>query len=116
MSKKEAVQRCGYPVVSDFLGTRHWINFGVTVVKGQEKLWDILVFSRPGGNHVGFYVGANTHAFLVYGGNQSNAVGFAWIDKTRMIGARRPIYKLGEPANVRKIILSEIGELSKNES
>jgi hypothetical protein len=69
---------------------------------------------RPGGGHVGFYVGENDNSFLVYGGNQSNAVGFAWINKTRLLGARRPKYEIGEPKNVRKIIL-ESGELSTNE-
>ena len=64
----------------------------------------------------GFYVGENETAFLVYGGNQSNTVGFTWIAKSRLLGARRPAYKVGEPKNVRKIQLSETGELSTNEA
>lgn len=110
-------KRCGYPFpASKLLAARQWINWGVPVTKGREMLWDILVFSRDGGGHVGFYVGENDNAFLVYGGNQSNAVGFAWIAKSRLLGARRPQYKISEPKNIRKIILSETGELSKNES
>lgn len=109
-------KRSGYPFnAAKLLAAREWINWGVPVTKGREMLWDILVFSRTGGGHVGFYVGENDKAFLVYGGNQSNAVGFAWIAKDRMIGARRPNYKIGEPQNVRKVILSDTGEYSTNE-
>jgi uncharacterized protein (TIGR02594 family) len=110
-------KRCGYPFpASKLLAAREWINWGVPVTSGREMLWDVLVFSRDGGGHVGFYVGENEKAFLVFGGNQSNAVGFAWIAKSRLLGARRPLYKIGEPANVRKILLTETGELSKNEA
>lgn len=109
-------KRCGYPFsAAKLLAAREWVNWGVAVPKGGEKLWDVLVFSRPGGGHVGFYVGENKDNFLTYGGNVSNAVGFAWIAKNRLIGARRPAYKIGEPANVRKIQLSFTGELSTNE-
>lgn len=108
-------KRCGYPFsAGKLLAAREWANWGTAVLK--PRLWDILVFSRPGGGHVGFYVGENEKAYLVYGGNQSNAVGFAWIDKARCIAIRRPIYKVGEPDNVRPIYLSFTGELSKNEA
>jgi len=110
-------KRCGYPFpASKLLAAREWINWGVPVTPGREMLWDVLVFSRSGGGHVGFYVGENEKAYLVYGGNQSNAVGFAWIDKSRLLGARRPAYRIGEPDNVRKIALNYTGELSRNEA
>lgn len=110
-------KRCGYPFpASKLLAARQWVNWGVPVTKGREMLWDVLVFSRSGGGHVGFMVGENDKAFLVFGGNQSNAVGFAWIAKDRLLEARRPAYKVGEPSNVRKIYLNETGELSKNEA
>ena len=110
-------KRCGYPFpASKLLAARQWVNWGVPVTPGREMLWDVLVFERNGGGHVGFYVGENDKAFLVYGGNQSNAVGFAWIDKSRLLGARRPAYRIGEPDNVRKIALNETGVLSTNEA
>lgn len=110
-------KRCGYPFpASQLLAARQWINWGEPVTLGREMLWDVMVFERPGGGHVGFLVGENDKAFLVYGGNQSNAVGFAWIDKKRLLGARRPKYAIGEPKNVRKIYLSETGEYSVNEA
>lgn len=111
------MQRVGYGFkASKLLAAREWNNWGVARPKGEEKLWDILIFQRDGGGHVGFYVGENDNAFLVYGGNQCNAVGFAWIAKNRLLGARHPAYKIGEPSNVRKVLLSETGELSKNEA
>src|SRR5262245_58338094 len=39
----------------------------------------ILVFWRPTGFHVGFYLGENESAFYVLGGNQGNAVSRVWI-------------------------------------
>ncbi|MGV3705444.1 MAG: TIGR02594 family protein [Arcticibacter sp.] len=108
-------KRCGYAFSSaKVLAAREWANWGIQA--DTPKLWDVLVFVRPGGGHVGFYVGENDKAFLVYGGNQSNAVGFAWIDKSRLLAARRPKYKIAQPANVRKIKLSEAGILSTNEA
>jgi uncharacterized protein (TIGR02594 family) len=109
--------RCGYGFEpGKLLAARKWAEWGQDVPRGREMLWDVLVFQRPGGGHVGFYVGENEKAFLVYGGNQSNAVGFAWIAKERLLAARRPFYKVGEPTNVRKILLTETGELSQDEA
>lgn len=109
-------KRSGYPHTLNLLSALSWLKWGEGITRGREMLFDVLVFSRTGGGHVGFYVGENDTAFLVYGGNQSNAVGFAWIDKKRLVGARRPIYKIGEPKNVRKVYYELDGELSKNEA
>ena len=110
-------KRSGYPFSSaKLLAAKEWINWGTSVNKGREMLWDVLVFVRTGGGHVGFYAGENDTQFLVYGGNQGNAVSFTWIAKNRLLGARRPIYKVAEPDNIRKIILNETGELSVNEA
>lgn len=110
-------KRCGYPhLASKLLSAISWSLWGEQVQKERAMLWDVLVFSRPGGGHVGFYVGENDKAYLVYGGNQSNAVGFAWVEKSRLVAVRRPEYAIGEPHNVRKIALNETGELSTNEA
>lgn len=110
------VKRCGYPIKSTLLSAISWKTFGHGVERSKAELWDILVFKRTGGGHVGFYVGENEYSFLVYGGNQSNAVGFAWVAKNRLIAVRKPVYKIGEPDNIRKIFLSETGEFSTNEA
>lgn len=109
------VKRAGYPIKMDLLSALSWARFGQDIPKGREMLWDILVFTRPGGGHVGFYVGETDDAFLVYGGNQANSVGFTWIAKSRLFAARRPVYKIGEPGNVRKVLLTKTGELSTDE-
>jgi uncharacterized protein (TIGR02594 family) len=109
-------QRCKYPHPRPHLvlAAAEWAQYG-NPVNGPACLWDILVFKRPGGGHVGFCVGANDKAYLVYGGNQSDAVGFAWIDKTRLVAKRRPAYRVGTPANVREIKLTLTGNFSTNE-
>ena len=49
------MQRANRPVVKDPLWALNWGNFGVAV--GEPMFGDILTFVRPGGGHVGFYVG-----------------------------------------------------------
>ena len=44
----------------------------------------ILVFTRNGGGHVGFYVGETATHYRVLGGNQSNSVSLTWIEKGRL--------------------------------
>lgn len=111
-------KRCGYGFnntqTRNLLRAKDWATWG-EARKGPAKLWDVLVFSRSGGGHVGFYVGENKTSYLVFGGNQSNSVSLAWIAKDRCISIRKPIYKIGEPSNVRTIKLLDSGELSKNE-
>lgn len=115
-------KRAGYPFsAAKLLSARAWLGWGEVVPDGREMLWDVLVFSRSGGGanggHVGFYVGESETHFLVFGGNQSDSVSFAWIAKSRLLGARRPKYAIGEPSNVRKILLSSQGEvISSNEA
>jgi uncharacterized protein (TIGR02594 family) len=110
------MQRAGYKVNKDLLSSLAWQSWGEAVPKGREMLWDLLIFTRGNGfGHIGFYVGESDTAFLVFGGNQSNAVTFSWIAKSRHVATRRPIYKIGEPKNVRKIFLEKDGTLSENE-
>ncbi len=110
------VLRAGYKTTgSQLLAAKSWAKWGVEVKKGDESFNDILVFSRTGGNHVGFYCGENDTAFLIYGGNQSNAVGFAWIAKDRLIACRRVAF-INKPDTVKKIKLTYSGELSVNEA
>jgi uncharacterized protein (TIGR02594 family) len=107
------VLRAGY--IPPFLCIRalEWLKFGRAVK--QAMLGDILVFNRKGGGHVGIYVGEDKHCFHVLGGNQSDAVSIVRIDKTRLQGARRPIWKVGQPDNVRPVFMDITGKISHNE-
>ncbi|WP_119681784.1 NlpC/P60 family protein [Indioceanicola profundi] len=73
------------------LRARNWERFGeaITPVRGA-----ILVFWRDsiasGKGHVGFYHGESTTHFYVLGGNQSNGVNIAKLNKGRFLAARWP--------------------------
>ncbi len=82
---------------------------------GQPDLGDILVFVRPGGGHVGLYVGEDSQAYHVMGGNTHDAVSIARIDKHRLYAVRQPHYTT-KPASARPHVLSATGSLSDNEA
>lgn len=100
-------------VVKSPLWARNWLKWGDKVA--EPMLGDILVFSRGSGGHVGLYVGEDSKAYHVLGGNQGDAVSVVRINKNRLLGARRTPWKIAQPANVRKIFLTEKGKLSTNE-
>jgi len=70
---------------------RNWLNFGrpCGIVRGA-----IAVFWRgsPRGTkgHVGFVAGSDATAIHVLGGNQSNTVSIARLDRDRLLGCRWP--------------------------
>lgn len=107
------ISRTGWNIVNGFLAAINWLTYGIEINNTEICWMDILVFSRPGGNHVAFALAQNKKAYLCYGGNQSNAVGLAWIAKNRLVGVRRPPYKYYKPVALK--VLSETGELSINE-
>lgn len=75
----------------------------------------VMVFARPGGGHVGLYLGERPDAYYVLGGNTSNSVRAAWIPKDRLIAQRWPP---GEqlPQDGR-VLLADNGEpVSRNEA
>lgn len=91
-----------------------WSTFGKYIP--LPMLGDVLVFVRAGGGHVGLYVGEDSIAYHVLGGNQNDKVTISRILKTRLYTSRRPIYKIGQPPNIRKIILQPSGTISNIES
>jgi uncharacterized protein (TIGR02594 family) len=100
------------------LSARSWMTWGV---KAETPMFgDVLVFwrgSKKGwSGHVGWYIGEDANSYCVYGGNQSDKVGFTWISKTRLLGARRCRWKIAQPASVRVIKLKRTGSLSTNEA
>jgi uncharacterized protein (TIGR02594 family) len=103
----------GLEVVSKPLWALSWSNWGSEVK--EAMLGDILTFKREGGGHVGIYVGEDDTHYHVLGGNQGNAVSVSRIAKTRLFKARRTIWKIAQPANVRKIKLEPKGVITTNE-
>ena len=99
--------------VKDPLWARNWLKFGTK--EPVAMLGDILVFSRGTGGHVGFYVGEDSTAYHVLGGNQGDSVSITRILKSRLLGARRPEWKIAQPQGVRVITLGASGPISKNE-
>mgnify|MGYP001335347092 CR=1 FL=1 len=95
------------------LRASNWANWGVNAM--EAMLGDILVFVRPGGGHVGLYVGEDATAYHVLGGNQSNTVNVVRIAKARCTAIRRPAYN-NPPENIRTIVLAATGTLSLNEA
>lgn len=94
------------------LWARNWSSYGVKADKAM--LGDVLVFSRNGGGHVGLYIAEDGNAYHVLGGNQSNSVSIARIEKSRCIAIRRPEYR-NQPETVKQYIVSSLGNLSLNE-
>jgi uncharacterized protein (TIGR02594 family) len=107
------IHRAGRPVVKDPLWALNWNKFGVNVA--APELGDILTFKRNGGGHVGLYVGEDSTAYHVLGGNQGNKVSVVRIAKSRLNGARRPEYN-NKPLNIRQVVLAGNGSLSTNEA
>lgn len=94
------------------LWARDWAKFGGSC---EPELGAVLVFTRGAGGHVGLYVGEDDACFHVLGGNQGNRVCVSRISKDRLLACRAE-YKIGKPANVRKIQLMSTGEVSVNEA
>lgn len=105
--------RAGKPVPAGALWALNWARFGVA--PDRPALGDTLVFRRAGGGHVGLYVGEDSDAFHVLGGNQSDRVCFARIARRRLFAVRRPDYR-NRPPTVRGYALAASGMLSNNEA
>jgi uncharacterized protein (TIGR02594 family) len=99
----------------NYLRAKWYLNWGLNVAKGDERLGDVLIFDREGGGHVGLYVGESGSTFFVLGGNQSNAVTITEISKARLLGTRR-YYATAAPASAKKYNLDSSGQLSTNEA
>lgn len=118
-----AAKRAGYAPVNAPLWALNWANFGTPVNSDDIKLGDILTFKRFDANgrliggHVTLYVGEDKAGYFhCLGGNQSDAVSFARINKNRLYQARRCKWAVAQPPNVRKVILSASGIITTNES
>lgn len=95
----------------DLLRAGQFASYGQDV--GQPVPGAILVFKRPEGHHVGFYVGESPAAYAVLGGNQTNTVSVVSIARERRIAARWPA---GYAVVGEVVELAQGGRLSQNEA
>lgn len=99
------------------LWARNWADWGDNVPTFEgAKLSDVLVFPRGKGGHVAIYVGEDKTHYHILGGNQSDGVRIVRKPKTPILAIRRAPWKVAQPDNVRKIILSAKGATSTKES
>lgn len=69
---------------------KSWLSWGSPL--SAPVLGCVVVFDRPGGNHVGFVVGQDKDGnLMVLGGNQGDAVSIAAFSRTRVAGYRWPL-------------------------
>lgn len=66
-----------------------------------------MTFTRPGGGHVGLYVGEDASHYHILGGNQSNSVRISRIEKKRLSDIRWPTS--GEPPKGGRVTLTAAG-------
>jgi uncharacterized protein (TIGR02594 family) len=123
LSMAVAVKRAGYKPVNSPLWALNWAYFGSAVANDDIRLGDILTFKRFDahgkliGGHVTLYVGEDAAGYFhCLGGNQSDSISFARINKNRLNEARRCEWSIGQPFNVRKILLSATGTVTTNEA
>lgn len=99
------------------LGARQWERFGDST---QPRVGAVMVFWRnspqSGLGHVGFYVGQddNANAYQILGGNQSDKVCFAWLDKSRFVSAHWP--KSAAKLTSQAVMKKKVGGSSSNEA
>jgi len=82
---------CGFPLAGagfDLLRAKFFATWGTALT--VPTLGAVMVFERPEGAHVGLYLGERKDAYCIFGANQSNTVGIAWIAKKRLTAVRWP--------------------------
>ncbi|MDP1026404.1 TIGR02594 family protein [Sphingomonas sp. KR1UV-12] len=82
-----------------------WATWGANLRTDRLAPGAILVFSRFGGNHVGFYAGEDARYYHVVGGNQGNAVSYSRIANSRLIASRWPrgVPVIGGPVRMTEV-------------
>ena len=106
-------KRAGKEIPQAPLWALNWAKFGTPV--STHMLGDVLIFKRKGGAHVSLYIGEDATCYHILGGNQSDQVCIVRKLKKSLFVARRPIYSIATPANVRRVFLSSKGAISTKE-
>ena len=76
---------------SKSLAAKSWLNFGLFVSESEVEIgFDIVILSRPGGHHVGFFAGWDgSDKVRILGGNQTNSVNITSFQRSKVLGYRR---------------------------
>ena len=90
----ECMKQAGFDLPKTWMRASSWGLWGSNLRSSHVAPGAILVFTRKGGGHVGFYVGESPQFYYVLGGNQNNMVNVAKIAKARCTAIRWP---KGEP-------------------
>ncbi len=92
-----------------------WATWGQNLREDRLSPGAVLVFQRPGGGHVGFYVGEDQAAYHVLGGNQGDRVSITRIEKPRCVARRWPA---GRPVVLGPVMMTATAgiPLSRNEA
>lgn len=97
------LKRAGWDIPDIAVRAKQFLNFGS--VQNVPMRGDVMVFDRHGGGHVAFYVSEDAHTYHCIGGNQSDAVNIRAFAKDRLLGARRPRWKMMQPLGVRQVFM-----------
>lgn len=92
-----------------------WDAFGVAVTK--PFMCAVVRIQRPGGGHVGIITGQSKDGKLlrVLGGNQSDAVNEAWIERSRAVAYRWPA-GVAAPTMLAPVMDAKGAKVSANEA
>jgi uncharacterized protein (TIGR02594 family) len=92
-----------------------WADWGLNLRADRLAPGAVLVFERPGGGHVGFYVGEDATAYHVLGGNQGDRVSIMRLEKSRCVARRWPV---GRPVHGGPVKMTAIAGIpsSRNEA
>lgn len=76
---------------SKSLAAKSWLAVGTLVptIDQAEAGFDVVILTRDGGGHVGFYVGHDAATVQLCGGNQGDKVDVSNFPLSRVIGIRR---------------------------
>lgn len=108
----EVVQKAGFVPPTLCFRASEWGKFGDPL--DEPAYGAILVFTRSGGGHVGFYDSEDASHYHVLGGNQSDQVNITKIAKNRLTAVRWPD-GVAKPVTGR-VFAKLGGPVSKNEA
>lgn len=106
------MNKAGLSFSQKSLSAREWANWGVSCL---PQVGAVMVFTRSGGGHVGFYMSEDSEAYHILGGNQGDKVSIARISKDRFLEARWP-KEVSVPAKRATVISKIKGIFSRNEA